>query len=126
MLLSLETRRKNESTYQGDSSSRFGERCEKIVAQFELSERESEVFTYLALGRRSTCIVDKLFLSPNTVKLYIQRIYKKHEINRNRYPYLFVDPSSISKASKSARGMRSIQKSMNSSILEKSFGCNHR
>lgn len=81
MSLSLEIRGKNESPRQKGSSQEFDERCRSISVEHELSERESEVFSYLAVGRGSTYIADKLFLSPNTVKSHIQRIYKKLDVS---------------------------------------------
>lgn len=77
LTLSLDVRQRDASALQGIAVPEIGERCREIAAQYQLSERELEVFSYLAIGRSSTYIADKLFLSPNTIKTHTQRIYSK-------------------------------------------------
>lgn len=50
---------------------------EQIAARYELTERETEIVGYLAKGRSSTYISEKLYLSPNTVRGYIRTAYAK-------------------------------------------------
>ncbi len=46
-----------------------------------LSEREKEVLSFLALGKRYKQIADALFISVNTVHFHIKNIYKKLNIH---------------------------------------------
>lgn len=48
-----------------------------IGERFGLSDREREVLAYVAHGRSTPYIRDKLFVSANTVNSHIRRIYKK-------------------------------------------------
>ncbi len=47
----------------------------------ELTERENEVLTLLAEGKSYTSIGEHLFLSRNTIKYHIRRIYEKLHVN---------------------------------------------
>jgi len=42
-----------------------------------LSERETEILTFLARGYRDKEIAEKLFLSPETVRTHVRNIYRK-------------------------------------------------
>lgn len=53
------------------------DRCADVALQFGLSKREEEVLVLLARGRSMPNISQELFLSQNTVKTYISRIYSK-------------------------------------------------
>ena len=46
-----------------------------------LSEREKEVLSFLALGKRYKQIADALFISVNTVHFHIKNIYKKLNVH---------------------------------------------
>lgn len=48
-----------------------------IGERFGLSDREREIMAYVARGRSTPYIRDKLFVSANTVNSHIRRIYKK-------------------------------------------------
>lgn len=59
--------------------------------RFQLSNREAEVFRYLAKGRNAEYIQQKLFISSNTVKTHISHIYKKMGINNQQWLIDLVD-----------------------------------
>ena len=46
-----------------------------------LSEREKEVLSFLALGKRYKQIADALYISVNTVHFHIKNIYKKLNVH---------------------------------------------
>lgn len=50
---------------------------------FDLSEREQEIFTFLTQGKSNKEIAETLFISVNTVKYHIKKIYSKLNI-KNR------------------------------------------
>lgn len=51
--------------------------CRLISSEFNLTERESQIMSYLARGRDAAYICDTLCLARNTVKGYTKRIYSK-------------------------------------------------
>ena len=53
------------------------ERCRVIGEQACLSPRENEILVLLAQGRSAPFIAEELFVSTNTVKTHIRRIYTK-------------------------------------------------
>lgn len=53
------------------------ERCRKIGEEAQLSPREGEILVLLAQGRSAPFIAEELFVSTNTVKTHIRRIYSK-------------------------------------------------
>lgn len=59
----------------------FRERCDAVMRQYDLSQREMEVFLCLAKGRNAEYIQQKLFISGNTAKTHIAHIYRKMGIN---------------------------------------------
>lgn len=52
-----------------------------IARTYELTDREAEIMGYLAKGRSSTFISERLYLSPNTVRGYIRTAYAKLNIH---------------------------------------------
>ena len=54
----------------------------KAVAALGISDREYEVLELLALGHSNREIGDRLFVSPNTVKTHLARLYGKLEVSR--------------------------------------------
>jgi DNA-binding CsgD family transcriptional regulator len=62
-------------SFAGDTN--IPELCEKLSDQFALSKRESQFLYYLIQGRSSTYIAENHFISTNTVKSHIKRIYAK-------------------------------------------------
>ena len=55
--------------------------CERISLRYDLSPRESEVFSLLAHGYTLENIRDELFISKNTVNSHTKHIYKKMGIH---------------------------------------------
>lgn len=53
------------------------ERCRKVQAQFDLTDRETDMAFYLAQGRSKSYISQELHLSENTVKSYTRNVYSK-------------------------------------------------
>lgn len=64
-----------------DDDGALSVRYDRIMATFGLSSRELEVLEYLARGYSAKLIADKLFISYNTVKTYMGRIYKKLDVH---------------------------------------------
>ena len=56
-------------------------RCEQIARQYGLTEREADVFGYLARGRNVPFIEEELVISRNTIKTHIRHIYQKMELH---------------------------------------------
>jgi DNA-binding NarL/FixJ family response regulator len=48
-----------------------------------LSERETEVLTLLSQGNSYNVIANKLFISKNTIKFHLKKIYAKLQVNSN-------------------------------------------
>ena len=59
----------------------FAHACDEIAAEFGLTRRESEVFTYLARGRTQSYIRDQLVLSKNTISTHVRHIYAKLDVH---------------------------------------------
>lgn len=55
-----------------------------LARQIGLSARELEVLEEFARGRSAAFIAEKLFISPNTVKTHLRRIYEKAGIHSRR------------------------------------------
>lgn len=58
------------------------ERNDKAIAYLGISEREYEVLELLAQGMSNKEIASHLFVSPNTVKTHLARLYEKLEVSR--------------------------------------------
>ena len=56
---------------------RWEDTCRKLADDFDLSDREKDVFILLAKGRNAALIAEKLFISVNTARTHIYRIYSK-------------------------------------------------
>lgn len=54
---------------------------EQLKAEYQLTDREAEVLTYLWEGNSNKEISEKLFISVNTTKFHISRLYGKLDIN---------------------------------------------
>lgn len=59
-------------------------RAKHLAQQIGLSARELEVLEEFARGRSAASIAEKLFISPNTVKTHLRRIYEKAGIHSRR------------------------------------------
>lgn len=55
--------------------------CQKIVETYAFSERQAEVFTYLAHGYDIPTIAKKLFLSENTVRTHAKKVYATLDVH---------------------------------------------
>ena len=60
---------------------RVAYQARRLAAQIGLSARELEVLEDFARGRTAVSIAEKLFISPNTVKTHLRRIYEKGGIH---------------------------------------------
>ena len=57
-------------------------KIEIIAQEHKLTERETDVFLYLAKGLNNQKIADELFVSINTVKFHTRNIYEKLDIKK--------------------------------------------
>ena len=55
---------------------------QKALDYLGISEREHEVLHLLAAGHSNQEIADRLFISTNTVKTHLSRLYEKLEVSR--------------------------------------------
>ncbi len=55
---------------------------EKAIEYLHLSERELEVLELVSMGLSNKEIAGKLFVSINTVKTHLQKVYEKLDVNR--------------------------------------------
>lgn len=62
-----------------------------IAKQYGLSERETEVFQYLARGRSAKYIAEQLFISPETVRTHTRRIYTKTGVHTREELLSFIE-----------------------------------
>lgn len=60
---------------------RFKHKCERVIKQYGLSDREGEIMIMLAKGRNLPYIQDQLSLSKGTVSTHRQHIYQKLDIH---------------------------------------------
>ncbi len=52
------------------------------LSRLAISKRELEVLELIALGLSNQEIADRMFVSPNTVKTHLSRVFEKLEVNR--------------------------------------------
>jgi DNA-binding CsgD family transcriptional regulator len=63
---------------QRDVFERFlRQRCDSLSAEYGLSNREQEVFLYLARGYSHVFIAKELYVSENTIRTHVKHIYTK-------------------------------------------------
>lgn len=65
----------------GNESYDFEESAQKVSKLYSLTQREEEIMQLYASGRSSTYIAENLFVSINTVRSHITRIYSKCEVH---------------------------------------------
>lgn len=63
---------------------RISKQCQIVKERFELSSREAEVMELAARGQTGTAIAEQLFISENTVRTHLKRIYAKLDVHRKR------------------------------------------
>ena len=59
----------------------FRSACDKIAQAAQLTPRESEIFILLAKGRNLRFIENRLYISRDTVKTHLKRIYRKLDVH---------------------------------------------
>ena len=59
-------------------------RAEALSARLQFSQREQEILMYVLQGYTRDGIAERLYLSPDTVKSYMSRIYLNVGINSNK------------------------------------------
>lgn len=64
-----------------DMQTGISSQCKHAIHAYNLSEREGEILEYLVRGRSAKSISAELFISYNTVKTYMGRIYKKLDVH---------------------------------------------
>lgn len=80
----------SSSSWQGKRD----EQLKKLASNHSLSERETEVFLLLAKGRNAAYIGGYLYISENTVRSHIQRIYTKLDTHSQQELLDFIDKAS--------------------------------
>lgn len=70
---------------------RWEDSCRSMADRFELSEREKDVFVLLAKGRNAALIAEKLFISTNTARTHIYRVYSKTGLKNQQELISFVE-----------------------------------
>ena len=66
-----------QSLVVSDRAIEFEHICKEIGNEYDLTQRESEIFLLMAKGRNNRFIQEELCLSHNTVKTHIMHIYAK-------------------------------------------------
>lgn len=56
-------------------------RCTELAARYGFTPRENDIFLLLAQGHTMPAIAERLFVSENTVKSHVKRIYQKLDIH---------------------------------------------
>jgi DNA-binding NarL/FixJ family response regulator len=70
-----------EATTPIQSETDLGNRCQMLSLEYDLTEREAEVFNLLAHGQNGRYIMDHFVVSQNTVKTHVKHIYQKLDIH---------------------------------------------
>lgn len=65
---------------QGNET-RFEQRSSLLAQRYRFSARETEVFEHFVHGRSASHIAKSLFISDNTVKTHLRRIYQKADVH---------------------------------------------
>lgn len=74
----------------------FSERVERFSARLQLSDREREVMVEALHGYSRVGIAEKLCLSPETVKSYLGRVYRKAGVNSKQELVALVEKEDLS------------------------------
>ena len=62
----------------------YEQRCLAFAQSHGLSERETEIMLYVAKGYSKPFIAEKLFITDNTVRTHVKRIYEKVGVHSKR------------------------------------------
>ncbi len=62
----------------------YEQRCLAFARSHGLSERETEIMLYIAKGYSKPFIAEKLFITDNTVRTHVKRIYEKVGVHSKR------------------------------------------
>lgn len=86
MAVSQTLARQNKETDNVDDAvkDRISKQCQTVKKRFDLSAREAEVMELAARGQTGTAIAEQLFISENTVRTHLKRIYAKLNVHRKR------------------------------------------
>lgn len=66
-------------------------RCDLIGRKYALSQREIEVMALVARGYTISSIASKLFISDNTVKTHLRRLYQKLDIHKKQELFALIN-----------------------------------
>lgn len=72
------------STHVEGSAATIEERCKLLGSERGLTDREQEIFEYLARGRNVRFIQDELTVSYNTVKTHVSHVYAKLDVHSHQ------------------------------------------
>lgn len=79
ILLKTERKRRSEQTKQAQD--KITSRCNELQDEYRLSQRQLEIVTLLAHGYDTPTIARKLFISENTVRTHIKKVYLLMDIH---------------------------------------------
>lgn len=65
------------------------------MERHQLTPREEEILRYLARGRNTAYIQEKLVVSPHTVKTHVYNIYKKLDVHSQQQLIDLVDMAAL-------------------------------
>jgi DNA-binding CsgD family transcriptional regulator len=68
---------------------------ENIFTKFNLTTRESEILDFIAEGKSNKEIAEELFISINTVKFHVKKIYEKLEVSNRREASKIIQDTSL-------------------------------
>lgn len=66
-------------------------RCDLIGRKYALSQREIEVMALVARGHTISSIATELFISDNTVKTHLRRLYQKLDIHKKQELFALIN-----------------------------------
>lgn len=70
-----------ETLDEQEAADPLSERCTVLARQFSLTPRELEILELLARGRSKAYIADAFFISENTVRGHVKRLYAKLDVH---------------------------------------------
>ena len=73
----------------------FKQRCTKAAEEYGLSNRETEILSFLAKGRNAQFISEQLNISAYTAKTHVYHIYQKMGVNSQQELITIVDSTEV-------------------------------